>query len=411
MRPSYVRWGIVFLLLATSLVAMIERGSSSLLLFLMQRDLNFTPLQYGQIIGLTAFISLLAAVVGGWLIDRVGARWGMALSLLVCSLAHLATAAVSSALGLGVARSIFAAGAPANYVAATKAMSEHIAPQGRGTALAVYSLGAKIAPMLAPPIILMTADRFGWRFALMAMGVIGLLLLLLWLWRYRPPRENVAEPTPVENESAPTVLSLFATPETTKEKSFWRSPIIWLLFVSNVLTGQVGSVLTGWLGEQFAPQERAGQFLPMFLFTLIGTLGSGIISDYRIRAGQEPAASRTQLMLGATFLMLFCWLIPFASSLWAIIALTALVSLGNASWAVMMTALLLDVTPTRSVGLVMGIVVASSGWLSGLVMSVTKLFPSDGASVVALIAVGGLQLLALWFVRLATRPQSRESLV
>ena len=169
----------------------------------------------------------------------------MAVSLALCSLANLASGAANSALGLGLTRGIFAAGVPMNYLAATKVLSERIAPKARGTALGIYSLGAILAPLFSPPILLMTADRFGWRGALAVMGAIGLLLLLLWLLLYRQPQQHTAEPTPLEDVSSPTVVSLFAAQELTNEKSFWRNRAIWLLIVSNALTGQVGAFLLG----------------------------------------------------------------------------------------------------------------------------------------------------------------------
>ena len=74
MRPTHFRWIVVFLLFAITIVNYIDRAAISYAMPLMQRDMGFSPAQAGVILGAFGLGYALTTLLGGFAVDRWGAR-------------------------------------------------------------------------------------------------------------------------------------------------------------------------------------------------------------------------------------------------------------------------------------------------------------------------------------------------
>src|SRR5882757_2515657 len=96
MKLKNIRWWIVGLLLAISIKNFIDRQMFSILAPTIQAELGMSDAQYGQIVSYFLAAYAVAYLLSGRLVDALGARLGMGISLALWS--------VSSAL-TGFARS------------------------------------------------------------------------------------------------------------------------------------------------------------------------------------------------------------------------------------------------------------------------------------------------------------------
>ena len=125
--------------------------------------------------------------VFGSFLDYIGLRRGMAIAVLIWTVASVSHAGLNGLIGFALARALLGFGEGAAFPGALRTAAEALPlnRQSRGMALG-YS-GASMGALITPPIIIPIAARYGWRFAFLLTGFLGVLWLMLW-WRVaRPP--------------------------------------------------------------------------------------------------------------------------------------------------------------------------------------------------------------------------------
>ena len=74
MQPTPFRWFIVFLLFAITIVNYIDRAAISYAIPLIQKQLGFSATESGAILGAFGLGYAIATLLGGFSVDRWGAR-------------------------------------------------------------------------------------------------------------------------------------------------------------------------------------------------------------------------------------------------------------------------------------------------------------------------------------------------
>src|SRR3954468_19689092 len=105
-RPatSSVRWTICALLFFGCTINYVDRQVLSLLAKTLQDSIGWTNIEYSNITSAFTAAYALGMLGCGRLLDKYGARIGFAIAVTVWSVAAMAHAAASSALGFGLAR-------------------------------------------------------------------------------------------------------------------------------------------------------------------------------------------------------------------------------------------------------------------------------------------------------------------
>src|SRR5262249_18048010 len=132
----------------------------------------------------------LVQFFGGRLVDVLGTRRGLSLTVAWYSAVAMLT---SLANGLGsfcTFRFLLGAGEAPNWPGATKAVSEWFPARERAIAVALFDSGSAIGGAIAPALVVWLFHVFGtWRPALLITGALGFLWLLAWLATYHRPEE------------------------------------------------------------------------------------------------------------------------------------------------------------------------------------------------------------------------------
>jgi nitrate/nitrite transporter NarK len=144
---------------------------------------------------LTSFFTAFYAgmtIIAGWVIDKIGTKLGLALSLILWSIFGIANAFVGRLVMMHVlVRSAFAVGEGGNFPASIKTVAEWFPKKERALATGIFNsgsnFGAMVAALFVPWCMIHFGDQLGWKMAFILTGAAGFLWLIFWFWLYEIP--------------------------------------------------------------------------------------------------------------------------------------------------------------------------------------------------------------------------------
>jgi ACS family hexuronate transporter-like MFS transporter len=117
-----------------------------------KKDIAINETQYGRMTSMFLIGYALMYAGGGWLVDRVGVRWGYVIVAGGWSLACAAHSLIASAAGLIVARFALGLAEGGGFPASAKAVAEWLTPKERSLAIGLFNTGSAVGSTLAPPL-------------------------------------------------------------------------------------------------------------------------------------------------------------------------------------------------------------------------------------------------------------------
>ena len=201
-RPasSNFRWVICALLFFSTTVNYMDRQVISYL-----KDYFCTPAEQGgfgwsntDFAHLTAFFTGFYAgmtILAGWVIDKIGTKMGLALSLIVWSVFGILNAFVGRLVTMHVlVRSAFGIGEAGNFPASIKTVAEWFPKRERALATGIFNsgsnCGAMIAALFVPWCLTYFGAEKGWKMAFIITGAVGFIWLFFWFWLYDTPSQH-----------------------------------------------------------------------------------------------------------------------------------------------------------------------------------------------------------------------------
>jgi MFS family permease len=190
-RAGARAWVILWILCFIYVLNFLDRQLLSILAKPIQDTLHLTDGQLGLIGGLYfALFYCLISIPVGWLADKVSrsrilatacALWSLA--TIACGLSANYPQLVASRMAVGIGE---AGGVPPSY----SIISDYFAKGRRGTALSIFNLGPPIGQALGVAIGASVAAAFGWRYAFILVGAVGVCAALLVLFIVPEPRRG-----------------------------------------------------------------------------------------------------------------------------------------------------------------------------------------------------------------------------
>ncbi len=104
MTRTRYRWFVIFLLFAITVVNYVDRAAISYAIPAMQRDIGLSPADTGIILGAFGLGYALTTLLGGFVVDRYGARLVLTIAAILWSLSIGTTALAGSFAVLYAAR-------------------------------------------------------------------------------------------------------------------------------------------------------------------------------------------------------------------------------------------------------------------------------------------------------------------
>jgi len=357
-----LRWVIAALLFLSTMINYADRLSLSIVSRDIRGEFHMTEQDYSYVI--TAFFVAYAIMYAGsgYLVDRLGTRRGFALFIATWSAAAMLHAAIRGRWSLIGVRFLLGLAEPGNWPAAAKAVGEWFAPDQRALGVGIFNAGSSLGSAIAPPMVAYLTLRYGWRFAFVFTGSLGLVWLVAWLLIYQPPHRNrllrAEEYAAMKDEVDP--------PEETAEASSidWRKIIrmreCYTLILARFATDPVIYFMIFWLPEYLRKErgfdlKMVGDYawVPFFAGGITYVLG-GWLSGRLMRAGWKLGSARKFGMLLGALVMPAAMLAPLVPSAWMAIAATCAITVGHAFWISNLQTLPTDLFRGREVGTVSG---------------------------------------------------------
>jgi len=304
----------------------------------------------------------IGQTVAGRLIDRVGTRKGLTITVIWYSIAAMLTSFAGGLRSFAFFRFLLGAGESANWPAATKAVSEWFPKKESGWAVALFDSGSSIGGAIAPLLVIGLYKYFGgWRPAFVITGTLGFLWLGAWRMLYHPPESHPRLGDEERELIFRDRIELAKTEDT--QRSSWgdllKLPQTWAIIAARTLTDPVWFFITDWFAiylvtKGINPEQGLLAFWIPFVAADLGNFFGGGVSSWLIKRGWPVVTARKAVVVfGGIGMML---LIPtiFTSSLLALAGLFAVSTFAYASFSTMALVLPSALYRSESVATVSG---------------------------------------------------------
>src|SRR5688572_16605492 len=184
------RWVILFLVFFATTINYLDRMVMGILATDLQRLYSISDVQYGYMQSAFALAYAGGQLVCGALLDVIGVKMGFAIALTTWSVASIAHAFARGPWSFGIARAALGVAESPNFPAATKTLSEWFPKRERAFAFGFVNAGTNMGAVLAPIVVPWLATSYGWQWAFVGTGAVGLVWLFLWIPLYKSPAEH-----------------------------------------------------------------------------------------------------------------------------------------------------------------------------------------------------------------------------
>jgi ACS family hexuronate transporter-like MFS transporter len=187
------RWTICALVFAATTINYLDRNVLGLLNPILRQQGVFGPdaavqeLNYSTVVICFTIAYALGMLAAGRLIDWLGTKRGYAYSLIGWSFAAIGHAFGHHTWSFGFWRAALGLSESGNFPAANKTIAEWFPKKERAFATGLYNSGANVGAIVAPLCVPQIAAAWGWEWAFILTGAIGLLWLLFWFKMYGSP--------------------------------------------------------------------------------------------------------------------------------------------------------------------------------------------------------------------------------
>jgi ACS family hexuronate transporter-like MFS transporter len=359
-----LRWWIGGLLFASTVINYIDRQTLSVLAPYLKQQYQWNNQNFAVIVIAFRVAYSVGQTLAGRLIDRIGTRKGLTITVICYSIAAMLTSLAGGLRSFAFFRFLLGAGESANWPAATKAVAEWFPKKERGWAVALFDSGSSIGGAIAPILVIGLYKYFGgWRPAFIITGTLGFLWLGAWRMLYHPPdshpRISAAEREMILRDRLDTQPHEHSE-HTTRWRDLLKLPQTWAVIAARTLTDPVWFFITDWfaiylLSKGINPEQALLAFWIPFVAADLGNFFGGGLSSWLIRRGWPVLKARKAVVvfggLGMTLL------IPtiFTSSLLALAGLFAVSTFAYASFSTMALVLPSDLYRSESVATVSGL--------------------------------------------------------
>jgi len=440
------RWTVVALLLFSTTINYMDRNVIGFLkdYFCSEAGFGWTSQEFSY---LTSAFTLFYAgftLVSGYIIDKIGTKLGLALSLILWSFAGMLSAFMGKNLVPHIlARSLFGAGEAGNFPASIKTIAEWFPKKERALATGIFNSGANIGAMICALfvpwcLLTWTSDTMffglfeGWQMAFIITGLLGFFWLIFWGISYGTPKKllvkGVLKQAEYDYIHSDKDEQIAAENGDTAKKVPWGKMLTyrqtWSFVAGKFLTDGVWWFLLFWLPtyvrQQFcvgmdavetAKYVMVSNFI-VFGVAIIGSVYGGSIPMSFMNKGWKAYKARMTAMLiiavAPLTLLLTQWLAGYG-----IVFAIATICIGGAAhqaWSANLFTTVSDMFPKRAVGTVTGIGAAAGGLGGVLVQLLAGYLDGTFKTAVAygiMFAVCAFAYLLAWVIMKWLVPQHK----
>jgi ACS family hexuronate transporter-like MFS transporter len=395
------RWVICGLLFAATTVNYVDRAVLGVLEPELRSTIGWTGKEYGLINAAFMLAYSVASLGAGWMMDRVGVRWGFTISLTFWSFAAASHALARNVAEFALARIALGIGEAGNFPASIKTVADWFPKKERALATGLFNSGSNMGAILAPAVVPIVALRWGWQVAFIATGLAGLIWVVFWWPIYRQPEEH-------SSVSASELAYIRSDPPDPIRKMPWRDllpyPQTWAFAIAKFLTDPVWWFYLFW----FSPfmNDRFGidlksiglPMITVYVLAAFGSVAGGWLSSAFLKRGWSLNAARKTTLLICALCVTPVALAPRVNvdQPWIAVLLVGLAAAAHQAFSCNLFTLTSDMFPRPAVGSVVGIG-TFAGALCGAIMQLLAGYLKDatGNYTAMFMIAGSAYLIAL----------------
>lgn len=361
------RWTILSLIFFATTINYLDRQVISLLKDdYLEPLFKWTESDYANIVVVFQVCYAIGMLGVGWIIDKVGTKIGYALSLFVWSIAAIFHAGARSTLGFMFARGALGVSEAGNFPAAIKTVAEWFPKKERALATGLFNSGTNVGAIIAPLTVPLIALNWGWQWAFIITGAVGLIWLFFWFIVYEIPSKH-KKLSKTELEYINSDKESIAENNSPQEKVSWFKLLTfrqtWAFVIGKFLTDPVWWFYLFWLPSflnkeyGMSKTELALPIAVVYTMTTFGSIFGGWLSGNFIKKGWPIYKSRMTAML----IFAICVVpVVFAQYLgqyshWYAVLIVGLAASAHQAWSANIFTTASDMFPRKAVASITGI--------------------------------------------------------
>lgn len=363
-NPNFLsshRWRICALLFFATTINYIDRQVLSILAPQLQEIFNWSESDYGFIVSAFQIAYAGGFLIMGQILDRFGTKIGYSIAIAIWSVAAMGHSLAGSVSSFAVSRFFLGLGEAGNFPSAIKAVSEWFSEKERALAVGIFNSGSNIGAIIAPLAVPFIALEFGWRWAFIATGLLGLIWLIFWL-KYYKATVPVSTPSVADVEKV-SWFRLFTYKPTFAFAigKFLTDPVWWffLFWLPKFFNSEHGLTL-----DKIGPP-----LIFIYLFSDAGSIAGGWLSSFLIKKGYSVNRSRKVTMLLCALLVVPVYFTSQTGNLWLAVGFLGLATAAHQAWSANLFTLVSDMFPQKVVGSVIGIG-GTAGAIGGVLIAI-----------------------------------------
>lgn len=391
------RWVLFVILALAGISNAMDRQIIALLKFEMSGEMGWSDKDYANLAQYFQYASAVAFLFTGWIVDRLGVKWGNVIGVGAWSIAAAAHGWATSMwhfilarIGLGATESM---GTPLNI----KTIATLFAPDQRSFAVGALTLIAALGLIGMPFFIPWLESLMGWRGAFIVAGALGIVIIALWLiaignLRLQDGHEDMATGAAQATDSYGPIL---------------RNRQTWGIAIAKALSDATWWLMLYWLPDFYRKTfDLKGNDLALamavaFIGSGVGAFFWGWVSTKLLERGWSVNVVRKRVMLISALIVLPVPFVLYLGQLWPVAIMMAFVLAGHQGFSLSIFSTITDVAPRAKVARLtaFGAFVGNVG--GGLIQPVTAAVLGAGLGYMPLFIFAGFSyLMALGWLHL-----------
>jgi len=367
-KPGNYRWVICSLIFFATTINYLDRAVISLLKSTLTTDFKWDDGDYANIEIAFKIAYSVGLLFAGRLIDKLGTKMGYFFSTLLWSVSAVFHAFVNSTVGFIGVRSALGLSEAGNFPAAIKTVAEWFPKKERAFATGIFNTGAGIGAIVAPLTVPIIAIAWGWRWAFIITGSIGVIWMVLWLMFYEIPiRQKRLKKPELDYINSDNDEHDIADRLAGDNKVSWGKLLgfkqTWAFSIGKFLTDPIWWFYLFWLPDFLESSyglKGTAISLPVALVYVMSTVGSiygGYLPKSLIDKNWPVFRARKTSMLIYAFAVVP---IVFAQilggiNMWLAVIIIGLAASAHQAWSANIFTTVSDMFPKRTIGSVTGI--------------------------------------------------------
>ena len=363
MKLQSIRWFIVFMVFVSTGLSFLDRQVLSIAIIKIQKEFHFNDVEYGWVNTSFLLSYALMFTMGGWLIDKFGAKKGLAAAVGVWSVANALHGLMTNLPQLLMFRFFLGMGEGACFPGAAKTVYDWFDKKERALANGIAIGGSAIGAVIAPPLTIWISEYYGWRAGFVIPGVVGLVWVAVWLSiPWKKSISTVVHQIPVHQTAPFSLLSILRFKQT------------WVFIFMRFLLDPVMYFMMFWIPKYLSEvrgvsYERIGSlFWIPFLALGISNILGGFVSDKLVKSNFSVNKARKTVMGFAAVLTLAVPLTEFVSSVELAVGFMTLYMFAHGFWITNYITSISDVFGQKATSTVVGLS-GTAGAISSLLLN------------------------------------------